>query len=195
MPLVECADMTNKSIAIALTLGFLAFTFSVLLVTTAEAECVTLECKTLEKMKECEAQGKLWQAGRCITTMDDLTKAAGEAIKGAAGEAKSEAQVACEAKGNTWTWYKEQCRPVKDMGNKDGGQNVCTVHLDGAVYDKCGGGGEKIDDLAAGTPGVALLGKEGEHWYNVKWAAGQGCVYSGPGYPEDYPNSEAITCP
>jgi hypothetical protein len=35
----ECADMTNQSIATALPLGFLAFTLSVLPVTTAEAEC------------------------------------------------------------------------------------------------------------------------------------------------------------
>jgi len=67
--------------------------------------------------------------------------------------------------------------------------NVCTVDKPGDVYNDAGGRGQKIGELAAETQGVTLIEKEGADWYHVKWPAGQGWVYSGPGYPD------ALKCP
>ncbi len=57
----------------------------------------------------------------------------------------------------------------------------------GTVYAKPGG--DAIGELAAPTEGVTLLGKEGTDWFHVKWPAGEGWVYSLPGY------EDAIACP
>jgi hypothetical protein len=56
------------------------------------------------------------------------------------------------------------------------------VALDVDVYDAPGGGGQVIGMLGAGTRGVRLLGPCADSWCNVIWPAGQGWVYSGPGY-------------
>jgi hypothetical protein len=51
--------MTNKSIATALTFGFLAFTLSVLPVTTAEAGCYIQRTLTGAKPPRCEGNNTL----------------------------------------------------------------------------------------------------------------------------------------
>ncbi len=49
--------------------------------------------------------------------------------------------------------------------------------------------GNKTGELRANTAGVVLIKKKGANWFDVKWPAGEGWVYSGPGYPD------AISCP
>jgi hypothetical protein len=58
------------------------------------------------------------------------------------------------------------------------------VKKPGNVYDNPGGNGQKAGELAAGTKDVVRLKKDGPSWYHVKWPAGEGWVYSGPGYPD-----------
>ncbi len=64
---------------------------------------------------------------------------------------------------------------------------TCTIKKDSDIY--AAPGGAKIGFLAANTPGVTLLGRQGTDWFNLKWPAGQGWGFSGPGYPD------AIACP
>jgi hypothetical protein len=141
--------MTNKSIATALTLGFLAFTLSLLPVTTAEARCQEMvnvcpegwklmgsrpstinpgtndvtcclltpskpyatgetESERLQRFaKECEAQGKLWQAGRCI---DRPVKAMGKK-KGPTAPALVKAD--CDSKGYTYNAQTNTCKGMR----------------------------------------------------------------------------------
>jgi hypothetical protein len=63
----------------------------------------------------------------------------------------------------------------------------CKVNKDSVVYDMPDG--NQIGELAAQTQGVTLLKKQGDNNYDVKWPAGEGWVYSGPGY------EDAIECP
>lgn len=59
---------------------------------------------------------------------------------------------------------------------------TCSIDKDGAVYDRPGGNGKKIGEIGVGTQGVTLLQKDGANWFKLKWPAGEGWVYSGPGY-------------
>jgi hypothetical protein len=60
-------------------------------------------------------------------------------------------------------------------------EKFVTVLLDVDVYNASGGNGPKTGTLAAGTQGVTLVERK-DPWYHVKWPAGNGWVYSGPGY-------------
>jgi hypothetical protein len=60
-----------------------------------------------------------------------------------------------------------------------------TVLLNVEVYDQPGGGGKRIGELVAGTPGVYLAEPcRADRWCHVKGnvPGGQGWVWSGPGY-------------
>lgn len=57
-----------------------------------------------------------------------------------------------------------------------------SVRLDVDLYDAPGGGGQVLGMLGAGTKGVRLLGPCNDDWCHVAWPAGEGWVYSGPGY-------------
>jgi heat shock protein HslJ len=50
------------------------------------------------------------------------------------------------------------------------------------LYDQSGGRGRKTGVLQAGTNQVTLVEPCNDHWCHVKWPAGEGWVYSGPGY-------------
>ena len=62
------------------------------------------------------------------------------------------------------------------------GQKFVTVKLSVDLYAAPGGQGQAKGTLEAGTPQVTLLEPCNDHWCHVKWPAGQGFVYSGPGY-------------
>ncbi len=62
------------------------------------------------------------------------------------------------------------------------GQKFVTVQLSVDLYAAPGGNGQAIGTLEAGTRKVTLLEPCNDHWCHVKWPAGQGFVYSGPGY-------------
>jgi hypothetical protein len=124
--------------------------------------------------EECAAEGSLWveQKGRCIgTTLLGVLRRA------------------CEKKGADHRFDEQtaQCIGPQDGGQQGGAQNICRVLKPGAVYDRPDG--NKIDELEAQTEGVTLLEKQGTDWFHVKWPAGEGWVYSGPGY------EDAIACP
>ena len=116
----ECMEMTRKNIATALTLGFLAFTLSVLPVTTADAKCIQEigSCLAGYSMKGdlgCDAGGMTGEIERCLviccTTPSEPS---------ATGESESERQQRfakeCAGKGHSWDSAKKQCRPVKNIG-------------------------------------------------------------------------------
>lgn len=50
------------------------------------------------------------------------------------------------------------------------------------VYSQNEGGGQVIGILQAGTAGVSLVGACRNDWCHVRWPAGEGYVYDGPGY-------------
>jgi len=93
----------------------------------------------------------------------------------------------------------EANKPVKKLGKRLPGtsttstlpqttpEHPCNVKKDSVVYDKPDG--SEIGELAAKTQGVFLLAKQGDNYFNVKWPAGEGWVFSGPGY------EDAIECP
>ncbi len=62
------------------------------------------------------------------------------------------------------------------------GQKFVTVKLSVDLYEEPGGQGHAKGTLEAGTPQVTLVEPCNDHWCHVKWPAGQGFVYSGPGY-------------
>jgi hypothetical protein len=82
-------------------------------------------------------------------------------------------------------------KPVRVTGRpkaSDGGAvadppapKYVTVDKSVDVYGSAGGQGNKIGVLQAGTKMVTLIEKQAP-WYNVKWPAGQGWVYSGEGH-------------
>jgi hypothetical protein len=120
--------------------------------------------------EECDAEGSLWiaQKERCI----------GKALLTAL-------RTVCEKKGADYRFDPQTAQCIGPQ--QGGGQNFCTVKKTGTVYDRPGG--DEIGELDAPTEGVTLLKKEGTNWYHVKWPAGEGWVYSGPGY------EDAIACP
>jgi hypothetical protein len=85
----ECADMTNKDVVTALTLGFLAFTLSVVPVAKAEAP-----------WKTCEAQGNIWdkKTARCIKPGEQSDKTQDRAP-----------WKTCEMQGNIWDKQTARC--------------------------------------------------------------------------------------
>ena len=88
------------------------------------------------------------------------------------------------AAGKTYSETAKDCVATPDK------VKTCTVLKASVVYDKPGGNGQQTgDELAVGTGGVMLREQDGSNWFQVKWPAGEGWVYSGPGYPD------AIRCP
>jgi hypothetical protein len=57
-----------------------------------------------------------------------------------------------------------------------------TVNLPVDLYDVPGGNGQVIGVLPAGTAKVTLVAPCADSWCHVRWPAGEGWVYSGPGY-------------
>jgi hypothetical protein len=72
-------------------------------------------------------------------------------------------------------------RPGADGGG--GPANVCTVLLDTDLFTACEGD-QTGAFLAVNTQGVTLLNRcaADANWHNIKWPAGQGWVFSGPGH-------------
>jgi hypothetical protein len=67
--------------------------------------------------------------------------------------------------------------------------DTCTVLRDSDIFVTPGGQQVPNLILRAGTPEVNRLGMDGANWFRLKWPAGEGWAYSGPGYPD------AIRCP
>jgi hypothetical protein len=70
--------------------------------------------------------------------------------------------------------------PLPDPGPK---LTACAVLLDTDIFSACQGN-QTGAFLAANTQGVTLLNRcaADANWFNVKWPAGQGWVFSGPGH-------------
>jgi hypothetical protein len=60
---------------------------------------------------------------------------------------------------------------------------TCTVLLDTDIFTNCNGN-QTGAFLAATTQGVTLVNRcaADANWHNIKWPAGQGWVFSGPGH-------------
>jgi hypothetical protein len=100
-------------------------------------------------------------------------------------------RAACVKKGVNYSYDPQttQCVELQGGGQQAAAQNVCTVMKPGDVFSDCDGRGQKIGELAAGTQDVTLQEKCGASWYLLEWPAGEGWVYSGPGY------DDALECP
>jgi hypothetical protein len=68
-------------------------------------------------------------------------------------------------------------------GGGGGPTNVCTVLLDTDLFTACQGN-QTGGFLPANTQGVTLVNRcdADANWHNIKWPAGQGWVFSGPGH-------------
>ena len=69
---------------------------------------------------------------------------------------------------------------IKNRAKGQTSSKSVTVEIDTDVFDSPNGNETGVV-LEAGTKGVTLLQKDGD-WYHVKWPAGQGWVWSGPGH-------------
>jgi hypothetical protein len=124
--------MTNKSIATALTFGFLAFTLSVLPVTTAEAGCYIQRTLTGAKPPRCEGSQSWVTTPFGVTqytccpkaptaTPGEVAKAVGEAQKEAVGRGTTTTPPSC-APGTTYSENEKRCvKPIKVIGKSKTG--------------------------------------------------------------------------
>jgi hypothetical protein len=126
------------------------------------------------------------QNSRAQVTRDvNLTCPIGEigtAIYGRAGTAIDQLGLVCEK------WQVAEAPPAAPVPPpaapvpQTPRQQFVKVLLDSDVYNAKGGGGQPISVLRHDTPGVTLVEPCSDNWCHVKWPAGQGWVYDGPGY-------------
>jgi hypothetical protein len=113
--------MTNKSICTALTLGFLAFTVSTLVATTAEAVCV--EVPAARCGPGTVQQGAVHYLGSSQPYVTCCHAPSTPSKPYATGETESQQQQRfareCEAQGKLWQGGQCINRPVKDMGKRE----------------------------------------------------------------------------
>jgi hypothetical protein len=116
----ECADMTNKTIVTALTLGFLAFILSVLPVTTAEAECkIFYDACDPGWSEKSRRQSTATDPTGLLTRHYNVTCCRTPSEPYATGETKIERQQReareCEAKG--WRYDEQAARCNRPINN------------------------------------------------------------------------------